>query len=606
MRPLSVLRPALLLAALALAASGPARAQGEANQNGGFEGTAPGVVTDLGNGVQGWILDTSLSPPPEFAVVEDVVHTGQRALRVTVRGVGQNVYDVQAIGAPVRVEPGKDYRYSVWARVGSGTGTANFTVGNAAFNEYGRLDQQELTDQWQEFAFTFTVTDGETEIRAPIHFSFQANLGDAVYIDDLRVTPLAPPDLPDAPIAQGKSKFLGNIYSAAQRPGFEAYWNQVTPENAGKWGLVERQRDVMFWDDLDAAYALAKDNGFPFHFHTLVWGRTQPEWIQGLPESEQREEIEEWFQAVADRYPDIDYLEVVNEPLHDPPVADGSPDGGAYIGALGGTGETGFDWVITAFELARDIFPEGTPLMLNDYNILSSTAEAQSYIEIINLLKDRGLIGTVGIQGHAFSTRPGAPIQEVMDLVGATGVPVQITELDIDGNPNRIPTLSDAFSDRNQLQAFQRVFPVLWEHPAVEGITLWGWRVGHWRTEEDAFLIRPDGQERPALVWLREYVQQTTVDAEPGVAQSGLTLFASRPNPVRGASEIRFALAEPTDVTLAVYDALGRRVRVLASGPYGAGEHPVAFSAAGLPAGVYLYRLTAGAAQQTQRLVVVD
>ena len=73
-------------------------------------------------------------------------------------------------------------------------------------------------------------------------------------------------------IAEGKEKYLGNIYSTSQLPDFLDYWNQVTPENAGKWGSVERTRDVMNWSELDAAYALAKDNGLPFRMHVLVWG----------------------------------------------------------------------------------------------------------------------------------------------------------------------------------------------------------------------------------------------------------------------------------------------------------------------------------------------
>ena len=32
------------------------------------------------------------------------------------------------------------------------------------------------------------------------------------------------------------------------------YFDQLTPENAGKWGSVEGTRDVMNWTDLDTAY----------------------------------------------------------------------------------------------------------------------------------------------------------------------------------------------------------------------------------------------------------------------------------------------------------------------------------------------------------------
>ena len=45
------------------------------------------------------------------------------------------------------------------------------------------------------------------------------------------------------PIATGKPKFLGGVYSPTQVVNFTAYWNQVTPENAGKWASVEGVRD---------------------------------------------------------------------------------------------------------------------------------------------------------------------------------------------------------------------------------------------------------------------------------------------------------------------------------------------------------------------------
>lgn len=155
-------------------------------------------------------------------------------------------------------------------------------------------------------------------------------------------------------------KFLGNIYSPSQVENFEYYWNCVTPENAGKWGSVEGTRDQMNWSSLDAAYALARDNGFCFNFHVLIWGAQQPAWISELSPEEQLEEIQEWFQAVAERYSftesPFDVVQVVNEPLHQPP--DGQEGRANYIEALGGAGETGWDWVITAFELARQIFPE--------------------------------------------------------------------------------------------------------------------------------------------------------------------------------------------------------------------------------------------------------
>ena len=48
-----------------------------------------------------------------------------------------------------------------------------------------------------------------------------------------------------AQIAAGKTKFLGNVTGNSVPSNFGTYWNQVTPENASKWGSVEGTRDVM-------------------------------------------------------------------------------------------------------------------------------------------------------------------------------------------------------------------------------------------------------------------------------------------------------------------------------------------------------------------------
>lgn len=298
-----------------------------------------------------------------------------------------------------------------------------------------------------------------------------------------------------SPIAENETKFLGNIHAPTQLTNFTDHWNQVTPENAGKWGSVEQQRDVMNWAPLDEAYQFAKSNHLPFKMHVLVWGNQQPAWIESLTVSEQEAEVIEWFEAVANRYPEIDMIEVVNEPINDPPFGDGN---GNYAEALGGEGDTGWDWIVRAFELARSYFPN-SELLLNEYGLLNSADRTAEYAGIVNLLKDRNLIDGVGVQAHAFSTRGSAEeIAENLQVIAETGVPVYITELDIDGP-----------SDEEQLADYKKIFPVLWKHASVKGITLWGWRPGLWRDEEDAELVDENGEVRPAFTWLRGYVGNT-------------------------------------------------------------------------------------------------
>ncbi len=308
-------------------------------------------------------------------------------------------------------------------------------------------------------------------------------------------------------LASGQAKFLGGVYSPTQAPNLTAYFNQITPENAGKWGSVEATRGVMNWAELDAAYALAKSNGMPFRMHVLVWGNQQPAWIETLSAADQLAEIEAWFTAVATRYPGIDYIDVVNEPLNQPPNSVGH---GNYLNALGGTGSTGWDWVLTAFRMARRIFPATTRLMLNEYNIENNTAAMQRYVGLVRLVQAEGLIDAVGVQAHAFSTTaPTATIKANLDLLAATGLPIIATEMEIDG-----PT------DAVQLADYQRIFPIFWEHPSVIGITLWGYLPGLWRDAQHANLALADGTERPALVWLRSYLAN-----HPPVVKPGQTVY---------------------------------------------------------------------------------
>ena len=299
-------------------------------------------------------------------------------------------------------------------------------------------------------------------------------------------------------LAHGHDKFLGGAYSPPQAPGFTDYWNKVTPENGGKWGEVEAERDVMVWDELDAAWQVAKDHGLPFQMHVMVWGNQQPEWIKTLPPDEQRAEIEQWFAAVAARYPGIDFVEVVNEPLHDPPSKD-DEGGGHYIQALGGDGESGWDWILESFRLARRHFPD-SKLMINEYSVTNDPEATRRYLEIVRLLQAEQLVDAIGVQGHAFSTTTDTAVdvhRSNLDALGATGLPVYVTELDIDGP-----------DDATQLRDMQRIFPMFWEHPAVKGVTLWGFRRGLWRDEQGAYLVREDGSERPALTWLRRYLRR--------------------------------------------------------------------------------------------------
>ncbi len=58
-------------------------------------------------------------------------------------------------------------------------------------------------------------------------------------------------------------------------------------------------------------------------------------------------------------------------------------------------------------------------------------------------------------------------------------------------------------------------------------------------------------------------------------------------------------------MTLSVYDALGRRVRLLELGRQAAGSHQVRLDADGLAAGLYLYELRTPDARESRPMMVL-
>jgi hypothetical protein len=96
----------------------------------------------------------------------------------------------------------------------------------------------------------------------------------------------------------------------------------------------------------------------------------------------------------------------------------------------------------------------------------------------------------------------------------------------------------------------------------------------------------------------------------PGGAGARFALYAAVPSPSRGATSLRFSLAEPGNATLEVFNLSGRRVWGLAQPGLSAGAHAIAWSGvsdagAALPSGIYFVRLTAGARVAEGKLVVL-
>jgi hypothetical protein len=95
----------------------------------------------------------------------------------------------------------------------------------------------------------------------------------------------------------------------------------------------------------------------------------------------------------------------------------------------------------------------------------------------------------------------------------STGLDIYISELDITGGSS---------SESAQAAKYQELFPVIWNHPSVKGVTLWGYIVGTtWR--ENTGVVNSNGTDRQAMTWLKSFLApaQNTLTLAPGTLSFG-------------------------------------------------------------------------------------
>lgn len=88
-------------------------------------------------------------------------------------------------------------------------------------------------------------------------------------------------------------------------------------------------------------------------------------------------------------------------------------------------------------------------------------------------------------------------------------------------------------------------------------------------------------------------------------APEQLELLGNHPNPFAETTTIRYTLPSAGPARIAVYDMLGRQVKVLVDERQTAGQKAIAFDAGGLASGAYLLRLETQGQTRTHRLTVV-
>lgn len=297
----------------------------------------------------------------------------------------------------------------------------------------------------------------------------------------------------DAQISSNPNKFLGNITTSwnvdagGGVPAYYKLWNQITCENESKWSSVEGTKGSFNWG-CDKAFNYAKQHNFTYKFHALVWGAQYPGWLESLSAKDRFAALTNWFNKAKAKYSTLPMIDVVNEAvgMHQ----QGNP---MMKETLGGGGKTGYDWLIKAFEMAYERWPDAI-LIYNDYNSLRWDVDA--YITLVQTLRDAGApIDAYGNQSHDVTDISTSELSSVLKKQqDALQMPMFITELDI-----------DKADDAQQKAQYQKVLPLMWEAPYCAGVTLWGYVLG--KTWVDNSGLYRGSAERPAMTWIKEYME---------------------------------------------------------------------------------------------------
>jgi endo-1,4-beta-xylanase len=285
------------------------------------------------------------------------------------------------------------------------------------------------------------------------------------------------------------AKFVGNIdTSGSIRSDFNKYWDQFSPENAGKWGSVQGSSQSSFnWASLDKMYKYCQDNKIIFKQHCFVWGAQQPGWTNNLTTSDGPGAVQNWMTEYCKRFPDVAIIDVVNEP---PPHT--TPK---YANAIGGGTNSTWDWIANAFKWARAACPNAI-LVLNDYNNSELSGDATHTSDIVNAIKKLNApIDAVGCQTHGASNTGSGTLKTNIDKIASnTGLPIYITEYDI-----------NQADDNKQKTQYQDHFTMFMSNNNIKGVTVWGYIVGRtWQSNTG--IMQDNGTMRPAMTWLMSFL----------------------------------------------------------------------------------------------------
>jgi endo-1,4-beta-xylanase len=215
--------------------------------------------------------------------------------------------------------------------------------------------------------------------------------------------PAFSPDAPSlAETFRGKFKVGAAINSWNLSPDTDAcrtirkQFNVLTLENESKPISIHPAENRYAFDRFDRFADFGTENGIALRGHTLVWHGQCPDWFFRDGDTDASKDLllarmADHIRTTVSRYRGrVAVWDVLNEVLRD--------DGGLRESKWYRI--AGEDYIPLAFRTAREADPDAR-LVINDYNLESSDAKADTMIFLVEkLLKDGVPVDAVGLQMH--------------------------------------------------------------------------------------------------------------------------------------------------------------------------------------------------------------
>lgn len=260
---------------------------------------------------------------------------------------------------------------------------------------------------------------------------------------------------------------------------------------------------VLSFNSCDRMLQFCMDNGIQMRGHTLVWHSQVPNWffMEGYSNKQDAvfvsrevmlERMENYIRQVVEyvntNYPGVIYAwDVVNEAIL---PGDGDEDGMRVSDSLWYQ-VIGPDFVEKAFEYARKYADPDQKLFYNDFNTYELSKKL-AILKLVEKIKEQGNIDGIGMQSHIGVSSPTLDTFEttIRDF-GATGLEVQITELDINLDSN---TEEDFMKEGTRYKRLFFTFKNLVDTGAanITSVTFWG-------LTDDGSWLNKDGKRYPLL-----------------------------------------------------------------------------------------------------------